>query len=895
MRSLFQGLQRSLPKPCLFGLYGALGGLLGALLMGELLWFLLSPAIASGGPPLQLAVSENVSVYQGGKNRCMVTLGRTGFEGEVKVQLVSPPSGIEAVSITIPKNKMEGQLEIGVGPDVELGTNTLKVRATSEGNPDATAEATIQLKVLKVEPALRIAASPAIVVAQGGKANRFTVRLARDRFDGPVKVRVRAGLPANVTIPEITIPQPELSAEMEVQAGAGAEIKDSRIDLIATGPDEKLLRDEASIKLSVKPRSGTPQVDVLFVLDVTGSMSKQIKGVRDGFLNLVKEMEDKKFDSRIGLIAYRDHKSEKEEPELPKFDGSLFTRDYAAFRREVNKLRATGGGDEPESTLDAVTLAARQDFRPKANKVMILITDATPHIPDRDTRTIKEAVDVLQDKKIDQLHTVVKMDHQNLFYAALQKGAKEGGKWFDIDKTVGADGGKRFSDELLPELSKAISEAVIKAAPPEDLSGSSIPDAPRTKSAASLPESQAPPGIKAVGSTQRYAAGSAGRLIAAWAIWTAVIAAAICLFLIAGQYFYLRQVLVPPVQAVKGLAGGVLAGLLGGAIAQVLFQVTGNLFNLTPGGAGDKIVEAFFRILGWTVLGSLAGLGLAFFVPNLRAAKGLLGGAIGGAIGAVGFIAVNEAMHFTVENLLGAGLVNFVARMLGAVLLGACIGLMVAIAERAFRTAWLEVRYGREVRTVNLGPEPVSIGSNAQDCTIYARNAPPVAFRYWARNGKISREDATTGHVAEVKPGEEHPVGVLVVAVCAAGAADAVPANVRPQGAAPAAVPPPPANQAVRLSPSIGRPGGPPPARPAGPTPIAGAPPAASVPPRPQPIVPAPQPTAAAPRPAPVQPAPAAPAGGQAAPAANNCPRCGFKAPPGPVGKRYCMVCDKSF
>ena len=42
-------------------------------------------------------------------------------------------------------------------------------------------------------------------------------------------------------------------------------------------------------------------------------------------------------------------------------------------------------------------------------------------------------------------------------------------------------------------------------------------------------------------------------------------------------------------------------------------------------------------------------------------------------------------------------------------------------------------------------------------------------------------------------------------------------------------------------------------------------------------------------------PAPAAPAGGQAAPSANNCPRCGFKAPPGPVGKRYCMVCDKSF
>ena len=41
------------------------------------------------------------------------------------------------------------------------------------------AEATFELKVLKVDPALAIAASPAVTVSQGGKSNRFTVRLAR--------------------------------------------------------------------------------------------------------------------------------------------------------------------------------------------------------------------------------------------------------------------------------------------------------------------------------------------------------------------------------------------------------------------------------------------------------------------------------------------------------------------------------------------------------------------------------------------------------------------------------------------------------------------------------------------------------------------------------------------
>ena len=35
-----------LPKPVLFGLYGAVGGLIGALFFGELIWYALKPAQA---------------------------------------------------------------------------------------------------------------------------------------------------------------------------------------------------------------------------------------------------------------------------------------------------------------------------------------------------------------------------------------------------------------------------------------------------------------------------------------------------------------------------------------------------------------------------------------------------------------------------------------------------------------------------------------------------------------------------------------------------------------------------------------------------------------------------------------------------------------------------------
>jgi len=58
----FQRLQQSLPKPALFALYGALGGLLGALIVGEILWLLLRPPSVRvvTVPPLRLAPDSSV-------------------------------------------------------------------------------------------------------------------------------------------------------------------------------------------------------------------------------------------------------------------------------------------------------------------------------------------------------------------------------------------------------------------------------------------------------------------------------------------------------------------------------------------------------------------------------------------------------------------------------------------------------------------------------------------------------------------------------------------------------------------------------------------------------------------------------------------------------------------
>ena len=98
--------------------------------------------------------------------------------------------------------------------------------------------------------------------------------------------------------------------------------------------------------------------------------------------------------------------------------GEVFTRDYAEFGREVGrKLVADGGGDTPESALDGLALAAGQPFRADATRVLILITDAPPKIPDKETESIGEAAEILRKNKIDQLHLVINEPHREIYSA----------------------------------------------------------------------------------------------------------------------------------------------------------------------------------------------------------------------------------------------------------------------------------------------------------------------------------------------------------------------------------------------------------------------------------------------------------------------------------------------
>jgi hypothetical protein len=739
----------AVPKPILFAVCGGLGGLFGAVFLGETFWLLASPpSVTPQTPHVEMAVPATMKVYASGRNRFNVKIARHGFEGAVHVRPESRTEGLTVTGGFIDDDEDETEIQVHVPRAMPAGKHRLPLIATGPGGIRVTpAEAAITLNVLAPPTSLRLSASAEVAVYRGGKA-KLTVKLARAEPNDRIALRFE-GMPPGVNLADVVVPDGQDEIEVEVTAARDAAVGQHKFSVEATVVDQpkaRAARQPIRLEVLAPP---VPKVDVLFVLDLTGSMQFAINGVKDGVRNFVKELEKKAIDSRIGMICFRDIEDDRELPYPLQFNGETFTTDYEAFRAKVATLKADGGGDEPESSLQALALAAKQPFREYCSRVLIFITDAPPKVHNRPGKeyppyTVEETVELLKPRNINQFHQVVRKQDYDRYYGRFM--ALCPGSFFDISK---APTGQAFA-ELLPKLGEEISLNTVATAPPPPKANTVPPPLPAGETTMSLPPADVVPTLKAVQSTQTYAAADRIRLLAAIAGWTMLITAAASMLIVCGQAFYARQSFVGPLDAVKALGGGLLAGVIGGCAGQVFFMLT----------SGGLAWEGLSRIAGWSLLGALIGVGLALVVPNLKWYRGLAGGFLGGFLGALAFVVVS----FVLGPLLG--------RWLGAAILGFCIGLMVALAELAFRRWWLEVSFGpREVRTITLGTAAVSIGGDDRQVSVYVPGTAALALRYRVDDDRVFCEDVAASKTAEVQPGDRRALGQVTVTLCSTATA----------------------------------------------------------------------------------------------------------------------------
>jgi hypothetical protein len=159
---------------------------------------------------------------------------------------------------------------------------------------------------------------------------------------------------------------------------------------------------------------------------------------------------------------------------------------------------------------------------------------------------------------------------------------------------------------------------------------------------------------------------------------------------------------------------GSMGGLLGGLLGQVLYE---------------KSPQGGFFVLGWTLTGLLIGLSLGIFDLMVgvlqgqdprgalrKVRNGILGGTAGGLLG--GCLAL--ALHGLLGDLLAGKPVGrlWTPSAWGFVALGACIGLLIGLAQVILKEAWIRVEAGfRPGRELLLTKPEVTLG-RAESCDV---------------------------------------------------------------------------------------------------------------------------------------------------------------------------------
>ena len=119
------------------------------------------------------------------------------------------------------------------------------------------------------------------------------------------------------------------------------------------------------------------KTDIVILLDVTKSMAREIKGVKNSLVNFIKYLNERNIDVKVGVVTFADK----------IIDFHPLTNDFSeksSIMKYLKKLypayMGEGGKRYPEDGLSALLFAAnKMDWREESNKTFILITDAKMH------------------------------------------------------------------------------------------------------------------------------------------------------------------------------------------------------------------------------------------------------------------------------------------------------------------------------------------------------------------------------------------------------------------------------------------------------------------------------------------------------------------------------------
>jgi Mg-chelatase subunit ChlD len=151
------------------------------------------------------------------------------------------------------------------------------------------------------------------------------------------------------------------------------------VGVSANGGGAPVVKRPQKVTATPKPKPSSQALEMVFVLDTTGSMSGLLEGAKQRIWGIVNDVmrQDSRPSVRVGLVAYRDRGDDYVTRVLP------LTEDLDKVYATLMDYRADGGGDTPENVrramADALNNSGWSKNRSGIAQIMFLVGDAPPH------------------------------------------------------------------------------------------------------------------------------------------------------------------------------------------------------------------------------------------------------------------------------------------------------------------------------------------------------------------------------------------------------------------------------------------------------------------------------------------------------------------------------------
>ncbi len=200
-------------------------------------------------------------------------------------------------------------------------------------------------------------------------------------------------------------------------------------------------------------------IDVVFVLDTTGSMGGLIQAAKEKIWSIASTMASaqNKPHIRMGLVAYRDRGDNYVTQTVD------LTSNLDAMYSQLMNFQASGGGDGPESVNQALDDAVNKmswSQNHQAYKVIFLLGDAPPHMDYQDDIKYPQTIELANRKGIIvnaiQCGNNVQTSKQWQHIASLSQG-----DYFQVNQSGSAVTITTPFDKNISELSRDLEESIV--------------------------------------------------------------------------------------------------------------------------------------------------------------------------------------------------------------------------------------------------------------------------------------------------------------------------------------------------------------------------------------------------------------------------------------------------